>query len=773
MRSIKKILSAVLAISLSFAMIAVPAEASSYKDVDDNEYYTESIEALTLYGIVSGYAGYFDPNAYVTRAEFAKMTAIIAGLEDEVYSSAGNKKFDDVSVGYWGNGYINTVANNKIIVGYPNGYFMPEKNITFAEAVTVLLRTMNYTTNDLGDNWPYSYMIKAANLGLTDGVQLSNDSFITRADLCVIINRALQKELNGSTDKLISKMDIKMTDELLVIATKNEDASLDANQIKTSAGNYKLASADLQLTPLTKVKLVLNDDNEVINYTVQYVPKKVVTTVESYVSGTVYFANGTTSKSINVTDSTPVYSDGAITSYGAFKDSIEDGAAVAILYDENGAVGYLLFNDVDYTDAVTVRDNIYTALNSVGVTDEQINSAEVIRNGYAATLDDVEIYDVAYYLADNSTIYLYSDKISGVYNKAYPSKANVTSIELSGNILELETQTAAYKLGEKSGSYKLNSKITALLGRDGKIVDVVDLNSASAANYGILLSTQSAMSDDILESGKQYNYITVMNGEGNTINYKTLKDYSERIGDIGKLSFDDEGYATFAGVAVNASVTGKVDKNNKKIGDHWLTSDCVILERLYAPDTRTGTAKAQVIDIDDINVSELTAKQVLYAVTTGEFGDVSLLILENITSNQYTYGILTGLDGNTAGMNARGTYKVFTNGMTQTYSANFYNNIPVGTGVAMVVDNGNLVSLKSLTKVGNTSKCEAIDFTRVRVGGSTFELGSDVQIIQKTDTKNYKSISMKDAAKLIGSTASLYADASVASGGQVRLVVFN
>lgn len=773
MRRLKRTVAAILTVAVLSAMLFVPAEASGYKDVNDGEYYAEAIDALTLYGVVSGFAGYFDPNAYVTRAQFSKMIAIVAGLDDEVYSSAGNKKFDDVSVEYWGTGYINTVANNKLLVGYPNGYFMPEKNITFAEAVTVLLRAMNYTTAELGDNWPYSYMVKAASLGLTDGVQLENDSFITRADLCVIINRALQKELNGSTEKLISKMDISITDELLIIATKNEDASLDANQIKTSAGNYKLANQNLKLIPLTKVKLVLNEDKEVINFDTTYVPKQVITTVESFVDGTVYFANGTTSKSIGVADSTPVYSDGAITSYGAFKSGIEDGAAVSVLYDENGSVGYLLFNDVKYTDAVTVRDNIYTALNSVGVTDEKINSASVIRNGYAATLDDVELYDVAYYLADNSTIYLYSDKLSGVYNKAYPSKANVTSIDLSGNRLELETQTAAYKLGEKPGSYKLNSKITALLGRDGKIADVVDLNASSAANYCILLSTESSMSSDILESGKQYKYINVMNGEGKTVSYRTLKGYSDKIGYIGKLDFDSDGNATFSGLAVNASVTGRVDKNNKKIGEHWLTSDAVILERVYAPETGVGTAKAQVIDIEDINVSELTSKQVLYAVTSGEFGDVSLLIVENVTKNQYTYGLLTGFSGKASGMNAMGSYEVFSDGATQTYTTNFYTKIAVGSGVAMVIDGGQLVSLKALTKVGSTAKCEAIDFTRVRVGKETFELGNDVQIMKKNSTKGYTNISMEDAAKLTGATVNLYADASVSSGGLVRLVVFN
>ncbi len=770
MTNIRKISSVILVFAIITSFMTVPVSASSYKDVEDGQYYTDSIEALTLYGIVSGYDGSFKPASYVTRAEFAKMISLVAGLENEVYSSAGNRKFDDVPIGYWGTGYINTAANNKLIVGYPNGYFEPEKQITYAEAVTVLLRAMDYTTADLGDNWPYSYMVKASGLGITDGVQLSDNSPITRADLCVIINRALQSDLNRSTQKLISKMDINMTEETLVIATKNEDASLSANQIRTSDGVYKLANLDLKLTPLTKVKLVLNDKNEVMNFNTTYVPEKTITSVDGYVDGTVYFADGTNSKSLGVTDSTPVYNEGTITNYGAFKNSIEDGAAVSVIYDENGTVGYILFNETNYTEAVAIRDDIYSTLESVGISREKADAASVIRDGYAATIGDAQLYDVVYYLADNQTIYLYSDKISGVYNEAFPSKSNVASIEISGNILELETQTAAYKLGEKAGSYKLKSRITALLGRDGKIVDVVDLNTSGASNYGILLSTGSEMSDDILESGQQYNYFTFINGEGNTVNYRTKQDYSERIGDIGKISFDEDGNAMFGNLVVNASVTGKVDKNNNKIGDHWLTSDCVILERLYAPSTRTGTATAQVIDIEDINVSELTAKHVLYAVTSGEFGDVSMMIVENVTNNQYTYGVLKSMKGNS--QSATATYEVFTNGTSVTKSASFYSKIGSGAGVAMVLDGNSLASIKALTKVEGASRLNAIDFSRVRAGSSTYKMGSDVQIIKKTGSE-YTSVSADEAKKYIGNTVSLYADTAISLGGLIRIVVIH
>ncbi len=775
MNILKRIIAYISAITIAAGMFSASTtvSASRYKDVDDTAYYADAVEAISTYGIASGYAGYYQPNSHVTRAEFAKMVTLASGHEDEVYSNAAKRRFDDVPINHWANGYVNTSAENNLIVGYPNGLFMPEKKITFAEAVTVLLRAMDYTSADLGDNWPYAYMVKAKGLGITEGINLRDNSYIPRGDLAVVINRALQSKLNGSQDKLISKMDIKMTDEVLVIATKNEDSSLQNDEVRTSLGTYTLANTQLELQPLTKVELLLDDDGKVINFNTTYTPKKAVTTVDGVIDGTVYFANGSNSKALGVTDLTSVYSDGNITNYGAVKNNVENGSAVSIIYDETGRVGYLVFNDASYTQAVAIKTDIYTALESVGVSKEQVDSAAVIRNGSAAKLSDAQKFDVVYYLADNSTIYLYSDKLSGVYTKAYPSKTNVSQVEISGNVLDVETATAAYKLGEKSGSYKLNSKITALLGKDGKIVDVVDLNSGSTADYGILLSYTTEMSNDMFETGKQYKYITVLNSEGNTIKYKTTGNYSDKIGLVGKISFDNEGNVTFAGVSNNGTkVSGKIDKNNRKIGEHWLTRDCVILERTYMPETNTGTATAQVIELDDFTDNELSTKNVVYAATSGVFGDISLLIVENITNDQYTYGVLTDISTTITSSHVSGSYTVLSDGKSQTFSTSFASNISKGSAVGYVVDGGKLVSIKRLTNVESGATLSAIDFSRVKVGDDVYMLADDVQIVKK-GSSGYTGVSIYDADSYTGKTVNLYADDLPSNGGLVRVITIN
>lgn len=646
MKNLKKIIAFLTIVSIVAVMFIVPVGASSYVDVADGLYYTNAVEALSSYGIISGYNGSFRPGAKVTRAELAKMASLISGLDDQIYSNAGYKKFFDVDLYHWATGYINTVSDNRIIVGYPDGSFQPERNVTYAEALTIVLRTLGYTTDILGDNWPYAYIIKAEDLGLSKGLNVSTNEYVNRGDLCVIINRALQTKINGSSNKLISKMNITTTDDLLI--TKNKD---------------------------------------------------------------------------------------------------------------------------DYTPAVVIKNDIYSALASVGISKEEVDKSTVIKNGNDASIADAEIYDVVYYLEDSSVIYLYSDKISGVYNKAFPNKANVTSVEISGTTLEIETQTAAYKLGEKSGKYQIGSRLTALLGMDGKIVDVVDLSSADKSNFGVLLSNSVENSTEINEVGKQYNYFTFLNGEGNILKYKTNKDYDDKVGYIGKIMLNEGGYAEFNALSSKKLITGTVDKKNRKIGDHWLTSDCVIIE--LKPTTATTSQlseSARVIKFEDIVPNELTDNHVIHSVTGGDFDDITLLFVKNVSSEHVQYGILNDSSASSGRLTVNGKYEVYSDGQLSSYSTNFYNNIADGSAVAMTFNGNSLISIKKITTVANNKKILASDFSRVKTDSGVYKVADDVQIVQKK-SNNYTSMSKSEIGDLKGKNVSLFSDINTKEGGMIRIIL--
>lgn len=763
---IKKTAAFLMIFILLLTQTAVLADTGVYNDVPDDAYYSEAVRSLSIYGIVSGFNGYFDPDAFLTRAEFSKIAAITGGMEKEAAGKTGSKKFNDVNIGYWANGYINTVSDNMIIVGYPDGLFMPDKNITYQEAATVVLRLLGYSSTDLGDNWPYAYMEKAKYLGLLDGIQKNGEDYITRGDMCVIINRALMTDLNGKSDDLLTKLEIKTSDEVLVIATKNEDSSLDYNQIKTSGGVYRIAEGKANVNPYTKVKLVLNSDGEIINAVTTYVPEIKSATVDTITADAVYFSDGTNSKTLSIKDSTVCYKDGVLSDFKTARETLEEGAAVAFAYEKDGTLGYVLVKDVEYVGPVVARDGAEAVIRSLGA-----EAAEsYIRDGLAVSQSDIEEYDVCYYQPDNKTVYIYSDKISGIYEEAYPSKASVSSVDISGVNYQLETQTAAYKLGEKSGSYTLNSRVTALLGRNGGIADVVDMNASSASLYGVILSVESKISESGSDKGLQTTYINMLNGEGNTVSYKTTGDYSGKIGYVGKLSFDDDGYARFSAVTEQI-ISGDVDLINKKIGDNWLSSDCKIIELTYVPENNTGTAKAEKINLSDIG-TRLEKNQVVYAVKGGSFGDVSALFVKNVTGGGYEYGVLQSSSMLETNTSVSGTYKVFTaDGTSKTYRMSSYNSVSSGAGVKMVTDGSSLVSISSLTAAEVSAKLNALDNSRVKLGNTTYSVGSNALIVLSLGNKTLRLLSVEDAQQYIGKTARAYTDSPTKKDAVIRVMV--
>ena len=148
------------------------SQSNSYSDVKAGDWFNNAVSTLSNAGIIAGYEdGSFRPNGYITRAEFA---TIAARFFDVTYN--GKDLFPDIS-GHWAKDYINQAANKGFVNGYEDGTFKPDRNITRAEAVTLVNRTLdrhpdkNHFTKDMlvwPDNmdqtkWYYADMQEATN----------------------------------------------------------------------------------------------------------------------------------------------------------------------------------------------------------------------------------------------------------------------------------------------------------------------------------------------------------------------------------------------------------------------------------------------------------------------------------------------------------------------------------------------------------------------------------------------------------------------------------
>ena len=113
-------------------------QVSGFSDVKSSAWYNNAISTLTKAGILKGYEdGTFQPDGYITRAEFA---TIAIRFFSGVYE--GEDLFPDIK-GHWAEDYINNAANKGLVKGYEDGTFGPDRYITRAEAVTLVNRTLN------------------------------------------------------------------------------------------------------------------------------------------------------------------------------------------------------------------------------------------------------------------------------------------------------------------------------------------------------------------------------------------------------------------------------------------------------------------------------------------------------------------------------------------------------------------------------------------------------------------------------------------------------
>ncbi len=128
---------------------------NDFSDVSDGQWHNKAISTMAKLGIVKGRrADRFDPDASITRAEFA---AICARFNTKPVENSGS--FSDIS-GHWAENEIERAAAFGWISGYPDGTFRPDARITRAEAMTMINRVlcrMPQNESDLLDSmvtWP-------------------------------------------------------------------------------------------------------------------------------------------------------------------------------------------------------------------------------------------------------------------------------------------------------------------------------------------------------------------------------------------------------------------------------------------------------------------------------------------------------------------------------------------------------------------------------------------------------------------------------------------
>ncbi len=151
-------------------------------------------------GYVTGYPdNLFKPDKEITRAEIAALFARILNLD---VSGGKEQIYADVPANHWAAGYINAVSQKGLFKGYANNTFNPNGSITRAELATAIFRCLELQEivpiethfNDIANHWAFKYIEEIYRLKLINGYSDNTfmpDKKIKRSEAVTMLNKML------------------------------------------------------------------------------------------------------------------------------------------------------------------------------------------------------------------------------------------------------------------------------------------------------------------------------------------------------------------------------------------------------------------------------------------------------------------------------------------------------------------------------------------------------------------------------------------------------
>ena len=122
-------------------------DTPNFSDVPADSWYAEYVTYLAERGIVNGKtATTFEPDSRITRAEFIKIIAEVAGADVTGQTSS---KFSDVASGSWYAPYVAWGVENGLINGVSDTQFDPNGNITRQDMATLISRYAGFAEFEL------------------------------------------------------------------------------------------------------------------------------------------------------------------------------------------------------------------------------------------------------------------------------------------------------------------------------------------------------------------------------------------------------------------------------------------------------------------------------------------------------------------------------------------------------------------------------------------------------------------------------------------------
>ncbi len=410
-----------------------------------------------------------------------------------------------------------------------------------------------------------------------------------------------------------------------------------------------------------------------------------------------------------------------------------------------GEIDYNTLLVTETEGPVIVENSAWTSelpFSTIGVT--------VYRDGVISNINAIEMYDVVYYVENIRTLWVYSDKAIGTYTLASPSTISPSNVTVGGNSYTLNTSEAKLKLSS-IGEFSTGDSVALLLDATGGVVDVISASEINSTSIGIVNGSNKIVTED---NDVKYQ-ISVVGFDGNVETHQY--DTSVSFGKIVTVEYED------GEVKIRTASSKDID-----LSDYDIAQNAEIIDI-------NENGEFALVYPNRIQSNKVDSDDVLYYSLNSD-GEIDRLILDDITGDIATYGIVTGVqeidqtvpNANTGGTDVilQGYYEILINGSYNSHSTkNKILNIESGPAM-FTYENGVIDSIKSLDEF----EVDAVNGMYLSDDNLQIAVSDDVQVYLK-DGSSYYITSLSEVDSLSDYELTAYTDSGFELGNLVRIVI--
>lgn len=422
-------------------------------------------------------------------------------------------------------------------------------------------------------------------------------------------------------------------------------------------------------------------------------------------------------------------------------------------------LGYTVTNgQVDYSALVTADTKGPYVAESTALS-LPFTPGTVYYNGVSSSLSAVQQYDVYYYNANMSTVWVYHDRVTGTLTGVSPSKATPTAATVAGVSYQLGTTEAAYQLSSQ-GSFQEGDMVTLLLGMNGEVVQAIDASENEAVYYGVVVSSTKGASTSSTTSSTTANpqVTTQVACTDGTIRTFYHSGTALSIGKLVTVSTTQSG--TNVRSLSTKKLEGTVSKDGTGIGTYKFAAGVQLLDT----DDNGGYAR---IYPSRLAGSKLSGDDVRY-YTLNAAGEIDRIVLHEVTGDTRDYVYISGIEDNSGEMNISVNYTYIQDGQAKTLSGGARYAVTTG-GATLVYEDGSLKSIRQLTSVS----LDSLSALSAMGSGKEYTLAENVQVLLR-DSTGSRAYYLTDLSQVNGEDYTLtgwYDSPGCSAGGRIRIIV--